>query len=159
MGGCGREGETIISPPLVEKEQLVDCASKETPVLSLSKPIARPGEYLTFLICYSAFEIERGMDSYLEHWNGKQWITTHLLVSGEVDSGFIPSYSSYPSAGELPAIAFIDAGPEWVRLPDNIDPGTYRIKKEFIAYMLEDDPGKVSEKITAYGEVRVIPKQ
>jgi len=67
-----------------ENNRSANCAARENPALSLSKSVAKAGENLTFIICFSAYEIKRISVSYLERWNGKKWVTLYLLKPGQL---------------------------------------------------------------------------
>ncbi len=120
--------------------------------LTLSRAEVRAGEEITMSIdSQQPVSIERGVDSYLECWNGKVWLTNYLLVSTHFsDKG--PTAHPYPGDVGYPLIGIPGPGPERIRLPGDLKPGWYQIRK---AFRVQD--GKSSVPHTAYGRLQVVP--
>lgn len=117
-----------------------------------SKVRVRAGEEITITIeSRHSGTISRGIDSYLECWDGRDWVTKYLLVTPH-QSGMKPSSHPYPFEGAIISIGLIGPGPERIRLPGNLRPGWYRLRKEFY---LEDEKSSISQ--TAYARLRVVP--
>lgn len=97
--------------------------------------------------------IVRGIASNLECWNGEGWATKYVLLTPNESRGK-PSAHPFPLPTDLviPSIALVGPGPERIRLPFNLKPGWYRIRKEFD---LENETPMLSQM--AYARVRVLP--
>lgn len=118
-----------------------------------SRTEVRAGEEITITInSQQPVSILRGVDSYLECWDGKEWAIRYLLLTA-VSSGSKPSAYPYPTTHvAIESIGLIGPGPDAIRLPGDLRPGWYRIRKTFL---LED--GKSSVPHTAYARLRVLP--
>lgn len=100
--------------------------------LVLSQAVARPGEKLTMTVksLQAGARATRGIDSYLECWNGTEWITRFLLVSDTSGDGGARAWPYPPEPNlSIPSIGFPGEKPEPVQLPDTLRPGWYRIRK------------------------------
>ncbi|MCG0237740.1 MAG: hypothetical protein L6E13_00200 [Firmicutes bacterium] len=146
LAGIGfTAGRTAPEPP-------PDPVSPRGVSLALSKDTARPGEELDLTIeGAGSYSILRGVDSYLERWDGQDWVPEYALLTplapGEAP-GVHPLRLGPPIVEQ---IGLTGPGPERVRLPDDLRPGLYRIRKEVF---LED--GDRSERETLFARLQVV---
>ncbi len=121
--------------------------------LNLSKTEIRAGEEIAITID-TRRQVTRGVDSYLECWNGKGWVTKYLLLTS-YSSDMEPSSSPYPAGVIIVDLGLSGPGPERIRLPNDLEPGWYRIRKTF---SLDDSDQYEGYYVshTAYGRLRVI---
>lgn len=118
--------------------------------LVLSRTEVRAGEEITITIYgQQTVNIFKGVDSYLECWDGKGWVTRYLLVTAY--SNGEPSVHPYPSDVAIPSLGLPGPGPERIRLPGDLKSGWYRIRKTF---GLMD--GKPYVPHTVYARLRVV---
>lgn len=118
-----------------------------------SRTEVRAGEEITITISsQQPVSILRGVDSYLECWDGKEWAIKYLLLTA-VSSDSKPSAHPYPATNvAIESIGLIGPGPDAIRLPGDLRPGWYRLRKTF---RLEN--GKSSVARTAYARLWVVP--
>jgi len=139
-------GRTTPEPP-------PDPVSPRGVSLILSKTTAQAGEELELTIeGAGSSTIVRGVDSYLERWNGKDWVPEYALLT-PLSPGETPDVHPLrlgPPVIQL--VALVGPGPERVRLPDDLQPGLYRIRKEV---SLED--GDKSEREILFARLQVVP--
>lgn len=127
--------------PLSEADPLAGCLLQDPPpgprssspiALALSQETVRPGMELTMAISGVDTAGEtRGIDSYLECWDGTGWSPRFTLFSTSWTDDHGPQAIFYGLGGAIPAVGFDAATPEPVRLPDQLLPGWYRIRKDF----------------------------
>lgn len=100
-----------------------------SPYLALSLETAPPGTDLTFTIVDEpAADVTRGVDSYLECWDGQGWSPRFILFT-DVHGG--PSSLVYGTVAII-SLGLPGTGPEVVRLPDQLHPGWYRLRKGYV---------------------------
>lgn len=93
--------------------------------LVLSKDVARPGERITMTFTGPRERITRGLSAALECWDGRQWAPQYVLISGT-----IPSAMPWAKHPVINSIGYDGIQPERIKLPEEIEPGRYRIRKE-----------------------------
>jgi len=148
----------VAGPDLLsEREPLKGCELEDPPRpepegvwLELDPAPVRAGDSFAFNVAGVAADfgrVTRGIDSYLECWDGSAWSPRYILYAGIGDR--------QPSL-ELCGPAIIDAiglggpGPEHLVLPDSLEPGWYRLRKE--VSVTGEDGSRVHE---AFAFVRV----
>lgn len=95
--------------------------------LILSVNEAKPGEEITMTIGGpQSTKIIRGLSSYLECWDGSQWMPRFVLIAG---NGSISSAIPFEKHPIVPSIGLDGPGPDKIRLPEVVQPGLYRIRK------------------------------
>lgn len=121
--------------------------------LTPSKTQVWAGEEITIMIeSRQPGSIERGIDAYLECWDGENWVTKYTLITPlENDRG--PYVYPYPAGVPIEDIALLGPGPDIIRLPGNLKPGWYRIRKRFSLVLGNGE--YVSQ--TAYARLRIVP--
>lgn len=99
--------------------------------LTLSKNVAHPGEVLTLaIISPQSIQGTRGITSYLECWDGGQWVPEFVLISGS--EGHPPSSVPVDQHPVIPDMGFSLNQPEQIKVPKNIPAGFYRITKTVV---------------------------
>lgn len=91
-------------------------------------------------------EITRGVDSYLECWDGQAWSTRFLLQVGFGSPDAKPTAQIF-GISSVVSLGLAGPGPERLVLPPNMPPGWYRLRKHVTAGMTGYD-------LTALFEVR-----
>lgn len=89
----------------------------------------RPGDEITIRVEGApAGEVTRGLDAYLECWTGAEWAPQYIHL---FDAANMPTVQAYPLPPNhaIPAIGFIGPGPDRIKIPAEIAPGLYRIRK------------------------------
>ncbi len=162
--GCGGSGKGAPSPsarsekvpPFAREPEPPPADPAEEGLLRLipSRTEVRGWEEITFTVDgqppVSSMKITGGVDSYLERWYGNSWVTEYLLLAAYGSN--LPSAHPYPAR-----VAIVDLNLGWpqrIRLPKNIQPGWYQIRKEISVY---NGGASRSKKHTAYGRLRVLP--
>lgn len=128
---------------------------KKAERLALSKGSVRPGEVITITLARAAgkeelWSLGTGGRTYLQCWTGNEWLTIYALGDNpdlQKWPGFVPYRAD--TAGELD-VAYPVSGPIRVRIPTGLEPGHYRLCKEFVHKW-------VGGGWLAYGLVRVLP--
>jgi hypothetical protein len=114
-----------------------------------TKPVVTPGEEITLtIVSGEPLDITRGVASYLECWNGHEWATKYTLLTRFSDQSPTLAGPDQP----VPAIALLGPGPEPIRMPGKLLPGSYRIRKQIFA---RDRLKDGSLTIYAYVQVKV----
>lgn len=122
---------------------LSDCSTEGPPLdarqpdvqlwLSITKGVARPGEEVVIRVEGDlATRVTRGVDSYLECWNGYAWVTKFVMVlntDGGTNTPTVRPYSLPPTETTI-RLGLHGPGPEPIRLPQELRSGWYRIRKE-----------------------------
>lgn len=124
---------------------LADCSSQEPPAdtpvgeqlrLIVSKEVARPGEELSIRVEVDptakvdpTTEVMRGVDAYLECWNGQEWTTRFSFIL-DTDGGEKPTVHPFPPRVETIDLGLLGPGPEPIKLPSELPSGWYRIRKD-----------------------------
>ncbi|MGE5675871.1 MAG: hypothetical protein ACM3XM_18645 [Mycobacterium leprae] len=110
--------------------------------------VMNPGEAfaLSILVSAPAGQIPRGVDSYLECWDGRHWSPRYIFLVGPGDPD---NRASAQIMGNqvLLAIGLPGPGPERLALPTTIPKGWYRLRKEVIVKSKQ-------QTLTALFEVR-----
>ncbi|HYF94195.1 MAG TPA: GerMN domain-containing protein [Symbiobacteriaceae bacterium] len=91
-------------------------------------------------------EIMRGVDSYLECWDGSDWSPRYMLQVGHGSSDAKPM-AIIAGDNIRPLLGLGGPGPETLVLPDKIPPGWYRIRKQVHV-------GTAQQTLTAVFEVK-----
>lgn len=126
-------------------------AAEEAVTLRLSTASARPGQELTMTFSGVGSErISRGTSSYLDCWNGRKWTTLYVLL-GEVHGLAAVKYPLPPDYAIF-AVEVMGPGPEPARLPDGLEPGWYRVRRE-IEWRDEDAHQSKRYEVTAQFKV------
>jgi hypothetical protein len=135
ISGCVARSETQ-----TDKNMTSDCLEQipsqaqlaaNGAALITSDETARPGQRITLSLRYDQpMSISRGIDSYLECWNGNEWVTKFLMVSASGSE--TPAVQPYPLPPDvtIPGVGITGLGPESVNLPTRLSPGWYRIRKQ-----------------------------
>lgn len=114
LAGCVQDGVPLPDPGPVH--------------LVLSQGTAGPGEALSFSIAgQEAEQMTRGVDSYLECWDGQGWSPRYILFTNVRG----PARAVIFGPVAINSLGLPGLGPEPFRLPAELQPGWYRVRKEF----------------------------
>lgn len=117
--------------------------------LAFSKEQVRAGEVLSFTILgLDPSQAVRGIDSYLECWDGERWSTRFILLT----NGQTGPYAVLQGPVVIKDLGLMGLGPEPIRLPAQLLPGWYRIRKDSPIHRGDGQP-----EPPIYGYLRVIP--
>lgn len=108
----------------------------------------RPGEEITMRVEGAPVAVTRGIDAYLECWAGSEWAPRYIML---VDRSGMPTVRAYPLPPNhtIPDIGLNGRGLERIKIPVEIEPRVYRIRKQVSAtsYGLQ----------TLYLHIQVVP--
>lgn len=129
-GGC-RSPQPLTEPGGYSGDQLPsDAVGYRGPVrIVASATQVRPGDQITIQVEGApAGEVMRGPDAYLECWTGAEWAPQYIHL---FDASNMPTVQAYPLPPNhtIPAIGLIGPGPDRIKIPAEITPGLYWIRK------------------------------
>lgn len=143
--GVRRETASLGLPPdsvrletpermLSETDPLAGCITHllpagETDTLLLSSKSLKAGESFTLTLPAGGAkgDVTRGIDAYLECWDGKAWTPRYTLFTAH--NQYPPRAVVYNPTGPIISLGLSGPGPEPHVLPSGIRPGWYRISK------------------------------
>jgi hypothetical protein len=114
--------------------------------LRLTPANLKPGQPLQLKVTAGG-DVMRGVDSYLECWDGKGWSTRYLLEVGWGSPEAKPTARIYGPGAVIVSLGLIGPGPEDLVLPEHMPPGWYRIRKNVSV-------GSQQQTLTAMFQVR-----
>lgn len=131
------------APTKASVDEVADCSAKEPPTdsphppgqlwLSITTGVVRPGEHVAIMVEGDlTATATRGVDSYLECWTGREWVTKFVMIV-KSDGGLSkPVTRPYPlpRPETIVSLGLSGPGPEPLALPEDLAPGWYRIRKE-----------------------------
>lgn len=119
--------------------------------LTLNVGQAKPGDLIELTVQTADPEgVTRGITSYLECWTGAHWSPRYTLyVAGRAGANgpFATLYSPHEAVDSL---GLMGPGPEQARLPDELTPGWYRIRKD-----VHIRAGERNEQRTVYAALQI----
>ncbi|HYF80426.1 MAG TPA: hypothetical protein VD973_25230, partial [Symbiobacteriaceae bacterium] len=129
LTGCTGDPKTVPPPGttpdpgrMCQVEKLPQLAEQPTPYpLKVGGGPLRPGK--TFTLTVEGDNLTRGVDAYLECWNGKAWIPQFVLLSWDP-----PKALPYKPDLAIEDIGFDATQPGRFVLPAEISPGWYRLR-------------------------------
>jgi hypothetical protein len=129
LTACTGEPKTVPPPGttpdpgrMCQVEKLPQLAEQPTPYpLKVGGGPLRPGQ--TFTLTVEGDNLTRGVDAYLECWNGKAWIPQFVLLSWDP-----PKVLPYKPDLAIEDIGFDATQPGRFVLPAEISPGWYRLR-------------------------------
>jgi hypothetical protein len=123
-------------PALSEAAPFAGCQSTtqkppgENTGLRLTPAAMQTGQPFQLKVTAGGDQIMRGVDSYLECWDGQGWSTRYLLMVGFGAEDAKPTARIYGAGAVIVTLGLIGPGPEDLILPPDMPPGWYRIHKQ-----------------------------
>lgn len=159
VGGCSAEGR-IPNNATSDPASLASTCKQPFPsdhspdntnlVLTLSKNEAKPGDEIRMMIVSPQYiEGIRGLTSYLECWDGSQWVPQFVLIAGIQSSP--PLAVPFDEHPVVPDIGISVLQPELIKIPEKIPLGLYRITKSVTI-----KAGGVSQAYTLYSSLQIV---
>lgn len=148
----------VVAEPglLSEKQPLAGCQVDDPPRpepdgvwLEVDPQALQAGDPFAFMVAglsADAGHVTRGVDSYLECWDGTTWSPRYILYADRGNGPFVQLHG--PAI--IDAVGLGGPGPEQVVLPDTLEPGWYRLRKEF---SVTGEDGTTQKEAFAYVQV------